>query len=152
VSKTRFYVPNNDSSINNILIDLTSISVILIDVMNTWDHRFPNYSSNILSLFADYVRLLYWSAWAVAHFIKNQLYTSNEQLKEIQEHLAMLQRGTVSIAFSPIINSMKYTNDLLELINELSGVLETREEFKKTSYLLVQIKIIESIRKILKNI
>jgi hypothetical protein len=63
----------------------------------------------------------------------------------------MLQRGTVSIAFSPIINSMKYTNDLLELINELSDVLETREEFKKISYLLVQNKIIESIRKDIKE-
>lgn len=151
VSKTRFYDPNSAISINNILIDLTSISVILADVINTWNHRFPNYSSNILSLFADYVRLLYWSAWAVAHFIQNKLYTSVEQVREIQEHLAMVQRGTVSIAFSPILNSMKHTNDLLELINELSNILETGEEFKKTSYLLIRNKIIDSIRKEIKE-
>ena len=152
VSKTRFYEPNKDTTINSILIDLTSISIILSDVINTWVLRFPIFPSTIPTLFADYVRLLYWSAWAVAHFIQNKLYKSKIELREVQEHLAMIQRGVVGIAFHPIFNSMKYCMNLLELINELSDILDGMGPFKsKSSYFRIRNTILECIQKEIKK-
>jgi hypothetical protein len=141
VSKVRVFesngqVGNNEASngtrsnINDILLEITSLSISISEVINVWTFQFPVLPRNTYSLFADYIRLLYWSAWAVAHCIQNNL---AGDVKQLQEHLAMVQRGVVSIGFHPIFNSLNFSMVLLESIEELSRELTKDKKYEATS-------------------
>lgn len=128
VSKVRFFDNNNSSNnINDILREIASLSIAVSEVINIWTFRFPILPKSTHTLFADYVRLLYWGAWAVAHCIQNEnklkTLVKDLQIRDLQEYLAMIQRGVVGTGFHPIFNCLNYSMNLLESIEELSKEL-----------------------------
>jgi hypothetical protein len=115
VSEVRFYDDTKGSDITMILAKIASQSSSLTEVLNIWN-IFP-LPKTVDSLILDYMRVLYWGAWAVAHCIYHSLVGDR---KELQENLAMMQRGIVGTTFDPILNILKNSNELLELAEELS--------------------------------
>ncbi len=101
-------------------MEIATLSISRSEVINVWTFQFPVLPRNTYSLFANYIRLLYWSAWAVAHCIQNKLVGD---VKQQQEHLAMVQRGVVIVGFHPIFNCLNFSMVLLESIEETSQEL-----------------------------
>jgi hypothetical protein len=141
VSKVRVFESNNPqgnsgasndtrSNINDILMEIASLSISVSEVINVWTFQFPVLPRSTYTLFADYIRLLYWSAWAVAHCIQNKLVID---INHLQEHLAMIQRGVVSVGFHPMFNSLNFAMSLLESIEELSRELTQDKKYQATS-------------------
>lgn len=116
VSEVRFYEDTKGSSISDVLKRIASQSSSLTEVINIWNFSFSLPKSSD-SLFVDYIRVLYWGAWATAHSINKGIGGNRE---ELQENLAMMQRGIVAIAFDPILNTLKHFNQLLDLTEGLS--------------------------------
>lgn len=139
VSEVRFYEIGTESNINGILTRIASLSISVSELINIWIFRFPILPRMVHSLFRNYVVTMYWGAWAVAHCIK---YEIDENRRELQETLAMIQRGIIGIAFIPLVNTLTYSMNLLELADDIAKDAEGD----------VQKKIIDIIRfKIEKN-
>lgn len=133
VSEVRFYESGTESNINDILTRIASLSISVSELINIWIFRFPILPKMVHSLFRNYVVTMYWGAWAVAHCIK---YEIDENRIELQETLAMIQRGIISTAFYPLVNTLTYSMNLLELADDMAKDAEGD----------VQEKIIDIIR------
>lgn len=142
VSEVRVYDDKGQLGINEIIGRIASQSIALSELINTWIVRFPILPTNVHSLFRGYVVILYWGAWAIAHCIHNNI---GGDKKDLQESLAMIQRGIVSIAFHPIFNTLTISMNLMESLEELyknvedyryddKGIIKTNVKETETRY------------------
>lgn len=143
VSEVRVYDDQSKASMNNIIGRIASQSIAVSELINTWIVRFPILPTNVHSLFRGYVIVLYWGAWAVAHCIQKGIGGDKE---ELQESLAMIQRGIVGIAFGPIFNALTSSMSLMESIEELHKNMEDDENSsdKKLNEIKTKVKDSES--------
>ena len=168
ISKLRFIDsidhPNNNkdgkypsSNLSDIRMEIADLSILVQEMINIWTFRFPVLPGSTYALFADYVRVLYWSGWAVAHCIQNNLVRNP---KHLQEQLGLIQRGMISLAFHPIFNSLNLSASLLESIEEVSRELSkdmmdestTRQhEIQRIIIDKIKFKIDENIKKSFEN-
>jgi hypothetical protein len=156
VSEVRVYDENEQLRINEIIGRIASQSIVLSELINTWIVRFPILPSNVHSLFRGFIIVLYWGAWGVAHCMHNKI---GGDKKELQESLAMIQRGIIGLAFQPIFSTLTISMNLMQSIEELYKNIPDDGKDKRISDIKSKVrdsesrhdKIIEMIRTSIEN-
>lgn len=127
VSEVRVYDSKGELTINTIIARIASLSISVSELINTWLVRFPILPRGVYSLFRGYIVVMYWGAWAVAHCIQNKIGGDEKQL---QESLAMIQRGIIGLAFEPIYKTLTNCMELMESIEAIhkKSTYESQDE------------------------
>jgi hypothetical protein len=120
---------------------VTALSSVFAYLANTWITRFPILNKIYTPLFVYCIIPSYWGAWAVGNSLKYKSHQDKIEIQEeIQENLAMVQRGIILTTYPVLINLLQSAANIQDLIEQATLYDETKaQQYKITSIIRKQI-------------